>query len=126
MRSAPGSRRSNGAVASRGCGDVRRHPAHRCTEVEGGDRRAMFRRLDLTEIAAGAAEAIGEVLADEKGQTLRLGPWAPAPIDGDERLLYPGFVVNLVENAVNHTSPGSILAGVGDAEGRCRRPHRRR
>ncbi|WP_137864314.1 MULTISPECIES: HAMP domain-containing sensor histidine kinase [unclassified Sphingomonas] len=80
----------------------------RITEVEGGDRRAMFRRLDLTEIAAGAAEAI-EVLADEKGQTLRLGPWAPAPIDGDERLLTQ-LVVNLVENAVNHTPPGSILA----------------
>lgn len=80
----------------------------RITEVEGGDRRSMFRRLDLAEIAAGAAEAL-EVLADERGQTLRLGPWDSAPVEGDARLLTQ-LVVNLIENAVNHTPPGSMLA----------------
>jgi len=80
----------------------------RITEVEGGDRRAMFRPLDLAEIAAATAESI-EALADEKAQVLRLGPWEPVPIEGDERLLAQ-LVVNLVENAVNHTPGGSTIA----------------
>ncbi|MDQ0250448.1 signal transduction histidine kinase [Sphingomonas kyeonggiensis] len=79
----------------------------RITEVEGGDRRAMFRRLDLSGVAQNAAEAI-EALADDKAQALRLGPWEAAPIDGDERLLTQ-LVVNLVENAVNHTPAGSTI-----------------
>jgi len=79
----------------------------RITEVEGGDRRAMFRRLDLSGIAQDAAEAI-EALADDKTQTLHLGPWEATPIDGDERLLTQ-LVVNLVENAVNHTPAGSVI-----------------
>ena len=80
----------------------------RITEVEGGDRRAMFRPLDLAEIAAATAESI-EALADEKAQVLQLGPWEPAPIEGDARLLAQ-LVVNLVENAVNHTPGGSTIA----------------
>jgi len=78
----------------------------RITEVEGGDRRAMFRPLDLAGIAAATAESI-EALADEKAQVLQLGPWEPAHIEGDARLLAQ-LVVNLVENAVNHTPAGRI------------------
>jgi signal transduction histidine kinase len=79
----------------------------RIAEIEGGDRRAMFARLDLGALAADVAESL-QVMVEDSGRVLSLGTFAPAPVDGDARLLTQ-LLVNLIENAVNHTPPGAAI-----------------
>jgi signal transduction histidine kinase len=79
----------------------------RIAEIEGGDRRAMFARLDLGALAADVAESL-QVMVEDSGRVLSLGTFASAPVDGDARLLTQ-LLVNLIENAVNHTPPGATI-----------------
>ncbi|NYT42066.1 sensor histidine kinase [Sphingomonas sp. R-74633] len=79
----------------------------RIAEIEGGDRRAMFVPLDLGALVTDVTESL-EVMVEDSGRTLRLGTLAPAPVDGDARLLTQ-LLVNLIENAVNHTPPGAMI-----------------
>lgn len=80
----------------------------RIAEVEGGEARAQFEPLDLAELAKETAQSIDAMVTDS-GRTLRLGPWHAAPVQGDRRLLVQ-LIVNLVENAVNHTPPGTTVS----------------
>lgn len=79
----------------------------RIAEIEGGDRRAMFAPVGLGTLAAEVAESL-ELMVEDSGRTLRLGHLAPLAMEGDARLLTQ-LLVNLIENGVNHTPPGSIL-----------------
>ncbi len=79
----------------------------RIAEIEGGERRAMFERLDLGALAGDVAESL-DVMVEDSGRLLRLGAFAPTPVEGDARLLTQALV-NLIENAVNHTQPGAVI-----------------
>lgn len=80
----------------------------RITEVEGGERRAGFERLDLAALVAEVAEGLA-LLVTEGGR--RFTPPSThelVPIEGDPRLLTQ-LIVNLIENAVTHTPPGTTI-----------------
>lgn len=79
----------------------------RIAEVEGGRRRAGFDNFDLTEMCNDAA-AIVEALIEEEGHFLLLEGYQTAWIFGDRRLLMQA-VINLLENAVRYTPPGSTI-----------------
>lgn len=79
----------------------------RIAEVEGGEARAQFEQIDLAELALETALSI-EAMVTDSGRKLHLGPWQSAPIHGDRRLLIQA-IVNLVENAVNHTPIGTTI-----------------
>jgi signal transduction histidine kinase len=79
----------------------------RIVEVEGGHARAQFRHFDLAELAEETASSI-EAMVAEGGQILRLEWLQAAPINGDRRLIVQ-MIVNLIENAVNHTPLGTIV-----------------
>ncbi len=80
----------------------------RITEIEGGERRAGFERLDLAALAVDVAEGLA-LLVTESGRTfLPPSPEGPVPVEGDPRLLTQ-LIVNLVENAVTHTPPGTTV-----------------
>ncbi len=80
----------------------------RITEIEGGERRAGFERLDLATLAAEVGEGLA-LLVTEGGRSFMPAPSAEAiPVDGDPRLLTQ-LLVNLVENAVIHTPPGTTI-----------------
>ncbi len=80
----------------------------RITEIEGGERRAGFARLDLAALAADVAEGLA-LLITESGRTFVATPPGEAiPVEGDPRLLTQ-LIVNLMENAVTHTPPGSTV-----------------
>nr|WP_245201659.1 sensor histidine kinase [Sphingomonas trueperi] len=80
----------------------------RITEIEGGERRAGFERLDLAALAAEVGEGL-ELLVTENGRTFAApAPAAAVPVDGDPRLLTQ-LIVNLIENAVTHTPPGTTI-----------------
>ncbi len=77
----------------------------RIAEVEAGAQRAAFRRVDLSAIVATVAEAFAPS-AEEAGYKL-IAEVAPGiAIHGDRELLTQ-MLVNLVENALRHTPPGT-------------------
>lgn len=89
----------------------------RITEVEGGERRAGFQRLDLAALAAEVAEGL-ELLVTESGRSFAPPrSHAIVPIDGDPRLLTQ-LLVNLIENAVTHTPAGTAIRLEVRTEGR--------
>jgi signal transduction histidine kinase len=77
----------------------------RIAEVEGGDRRAAFAPIDLAALAEEVGTMLQPVVADG-GRTLLATASTPAPIIGDRQLLGQ-LLVNLVENAMRHTPPGT-------------------
>jgi signal transduction histidine kinase len=77
----------------------------RISQIEGGARRAAFRRVDLTAIAATVVDAF-RPSAEENGQTLGLEADSPVEIDGDKELLTQ-MLANLVENALRHAGHGA-------------------
>jgi signal transduction histidine kinase len=72
----------------------------RISQIEGGARRAAFRRVDLAAIAATVVDAF-RPSAEENGQSLGLAPGPRMDIDGDKALLTQ-MLANLVENALRH------------------------
>lgn len=79
----------------------------RIVEVEGGDRRAGFRPIDLGVLARRTAEMMAPV-AEESGHRVAVGRCDVAPITGDEQLLSQA-IINLIQNAEQHTPPGSTV-----------------
>jgi signal transduction histidine kinase len=77
----------------------------RISQIEGGARRAAFRRIDLTAIAATVVDAF-RPSAEENGQTLGLEADTSIEIDGDKELLTQ-MLANLVENALRHAGQGA-------------------
>jgi signal transduction histidine kinase len=80
----------------------------RIAEVEGGDQRAAFARLDLAALADQIATMMQPVVADS-GRTLDIAALSPLPIVGDRQLLGQAMV-NLLENAIRHTPVGTRIA----------------
>ena len=79
----------------------------RIAEIEGGDRRAAFATLDLAGLAEEIATMMQPVVADGD-RTLTLKPSPVAEIVGDRQLLGQ-MLVNLIENALRHTPPGTRI-----------------
>jgi signal transduction histidine kinase len=75
--------------------------------VEGGIGRRYFRRVDLTELMDRVQQAF-EPVAEDTGHVL-LADHAPGiTVDGDAELLAQLFT-NLIENAIVHTPPGTVI-----------------
>jgi signal transduction histidine kinase len=87
----------------------------RISEIEGGARRAAFRRLDLAATARLVVEGFAPS-AEESGRSLTLVADGPIMVEGDAELLAQ-LLVNLVENGLRHTPAGSrirVVAGMGE------------
>lgn len=80
----------------------------RIAEVEGGDRRAAFAALDLAALVDEIATMMQPVVVDD-GRTMLVHCADPAPIIGDRHLLGQ-MLVNLIENVLRHTPPGTQVA----------------
>ncbi len=79
----------------------------RIAEIEAGSRRAAFAALDVAPVLADAAELYGAV-AEEKGVTLSVDGPDRVPSYGDRDLIQQA-VVNLLDNAVKFSPPGSAV-----------------
>lgn len=77
----------------------------RIAEVEAGAQRAAFRPVDLSAVVATVAEAFAPS-AEEAGYALVAEVAAGVVVHGDRELLTQ-MLVNLVENALRHTPPGT-------------------
>lgn len=76
--------------------------------IEEGQGRNRFSRVDLGEVMDRVAQAYRPVVEDE-GKTLALEIHNRIFVTGDAELLAQLFT-NLVENAINHTPPGTRIA----------------
>lgn len=77
----------------------------RIAEIDTGERRAAFGTVDLAALVAEVAETMTEVAADS-GHCLTPAQMDPVAIAGDRQLLSQA-ALNLVENALHHTPPGT-------------------
>jgi signal transduction histidine kinase len=77
----------------------------RIAEVEAGAQRTAFRRVDLSTVAATVAEAFTPS-AEDAGHRLIAEVARGIAVHGDRELLTQ-MLVNLVENALRHTPPGT-------------------
>lgn len=75
----------------------------RIAQIEGGQRRAAFRAVDLSALASNVVDAFAPS-AEDAGQALKFEGGAPVFVDGDGELLTQ-MLVNLVENALRHAGP---------------------
>jgi signal transduction histidine kinase len=80
----------------------------RIAQIEAGTRRSAFRPVDLSDVARTVAEAYAPAV-EESGRTLRAEVADGVQVNGDRGLLSQLFV-NLVENALHHTPPGTTIA----------------
>lgn len=80
----------------------------RIAQVESGTRRQGFAAVDLSELARRIGEAFGPV-AEAQGRTFQTSVEGSLTIRGDADLLTQALV-NLVENALCHTPPGTPIA----------------
>jgi signal transduction histidine kinase len=80
----------------------------RIAQIEAGTRRSAFRSVDLSDVLRTVAEAYAPAV-EESGRTLRPEIAADVQVTGDRGLLSQLFV-NLVENALHHTPPGTTIA----------------
>ncbi len=90
----------------------------RIAQVEAGAQRAAFCKVDLSLLAETVAEAFAPTAEDE-GYVLTAAAAPGVAILGDRELLTQ-MLVNLVENALRHTPPGSrirVQVGRGPAGG---------
>ena len=78
----------------------------RIAEVEAGRRIAGFAAIDLGIVTGEVCEALAPV-ADDSGHVLR---WRldALPVRGDARLIEQ-MLVNVIENALHHTPPGTTI-----------------
>lgn len=79
----------------------------RIAQIESGARRAGFREVDLSEIAASVVEAFAPS-ADDGGRRLDFRSGGPLSVYGDKELLTQ-MLANLVENGLSHTPVGSAI-----------------
>jgi len=76
-------------------------------QIEAGTRRSRFDDVDLAAVVRLVVETFGPS-AEEEGKVLLTGKITPATIRGDRELLTQ-MLVNLVENAMRHTGPGTKI-----------------
>ncbi|OYY88634.1 MAG: two-component sensor histidine kinase [Sphingomonas sp. 28-66-16] len=79
----------------------------RLWEIEGGHRRDRFEPFDLAELIDEVVDGLA-VVAEDDGHHLSVIAGPPAPITGDRSLMRQ-LLVNLIENAVRHTPPGTRI-----------------
>ncbi|MDJ0390292.1 HAMP domain-containing sensor histidine kinase [Roseomonas sp. E05] len=79
----------------------------RIAQVEAGARRAAFAPVDLSAIATDLAEAYGPS-AEDGGRTLTTAIAPGVTVRGDRELLMQALA-NLLENALRHTPPGTVI-----------------
>ena len=79
----------------------------RIAQINAGDRRAGFRRVDLGAILADLAEVYAPV-AEDAGLRFDWSPQPHAEIFGDPELLTQ-MIVNLIENVIQHCRAGARL-----------------
>jgi signal transduction histidine kinase len=79
----------------------------RIAQVEGGERRASFRDVDFTKVAEAVIDAFLPVVEDER-HALETQIEPNAVVRGDKELLSQ-LLVNLIENALRHTPPGTKI-----------------
>jgi len=84
----------------------------RIAQVESGSRRSGFRTVDLSAVALEVADAFRAV-AEDDGRTLATDIAMGVAVEGDRELLVQ-MLVNLLENALQHT-PASSRIGIGVA-----------
>jgi len=87
----------------------------RIAQIEGGARRAGFRRMDLAGVCRTVVEAFAPS-AEDAGVSLRLDDQGPLVVDGDSELLTQ-MVVNLVENSLRHAGRGATVTVGATARG---------
>ena len=86
----------------------------RLSEVESRETRRQFTEVDVTSLLTELAESYAAAFED-MGRTLN---WAVEPnliVDGDRELLAQA-VINLLENALRHTPPGTAVRMTAKAE----------
>jgi signal transduction histidine kinase len=79
----------------------------RIAQIESGARRAGFRDVDLSGIAAAVVEAFAPS-AEEGGRRLSYQSGGPLLVHGDKELLTQ-MLANLVENGLTHTPSGASI-----------------
>jgi signal transduction histidine kinase len=81
----------------------------RITQIESGARKSRFAPVDINGLFEGLFETYREVARDE-GHSLecRFDVRAERAISGDRQLLVQMYA-NLIENAIRHTPPGSLI-----------------
>ncbi len=79
----------------------------RIARVDAGDARQQFTVLPLDQLLAELAEAFGPV-AEAEGHVLSLRLATARSVCGDRELLTQALV-NLIENAIRHTPPGTPI-----------------
>jgi two-component system OmpR family sensor kinase/two-component system sensor histidine kinase QseC len=119
LRSAPDARAREAAVAALGEGITRAawlvEQLLALARNEPGAPALPFAPLDLSELARQAlADAVPQALA--RGTVLELQADAPVALQGDAASLQV-LLRNLVDNAVRHTPPGSVVQLQVDAPG---------
>jgi signal transduction histidine kinase len=82
----------------------------RISQIEAGARKTRFKAIDLWDVMISVAEIYADV-AEDNMQVLKLEPRSSEPcmINGDRELLVQLFV-NLVENAITHCPPQTVIA----------------
>ena len=88
----------------------------RIAQIEGGARRAAFRKVDLALLAAGVVDDFAPS-AEDAGQSLAFEPSEAVNTEGDAELLTQ-MLVNLVENALTHAGLSArVRVRVGRRDG---------
>jgi signal transduction histidine kinase len=91
----------------------------RIAQIEAGAQKSAFSAIDLSELARSVGEAF-QPAAEDSQHTLALVVADGVTLQGDRQLLAQ-LLSNLIENALNHTPPGttvtlSVAKGAGGPE----------
>ena len=79
----------------------------RIAEVESGETRRLFKRVDVSELVSGLAESYGSAI-EEGGRSLISSIEPSLEVNGDSELLSQA-AINLIENAQQHTPVGTLI-----------------
>lgn len=79
----------------------------RISEVEEGSLAHAFANIDLAALLSELTETLG-LLAEEGGQRLKVS-WQPGLCVAGDRQLLAQLIINLIENAMKHTPPGTLI-----------------
>jgi signal transduction histidine kinase len=89
----------------------------RIGQIDAGTRRSGFKTVDLSQVVAELAETYA-VVAEDGGKTLQASVEPDITVQGDRELLAQ-MIVNLVENAIEHTPAATtITVRLAERDGR--------